>query len=135
MADLLATQVMQREYIKASVFTPRMAGPTMTLEEFADLELADAKRREQSTQQGPGEDPNPGPRKYKQLEADGDEVRSTEAAQQLACSPYPSPCGTNADSQQDNQGLVDAATAEDREWDRFKEANPRGWGNKMGKRC
>ena len=94
---------MQREYVKASVFTPRMAGPTMTLEEFADRELADASLRDEAQQHQ-----EQGPRRYRQLEADGEE---------------------------DNAELVDAATCEDRDWDAFKEANPRGWGNKMGKRC
>ena len=36
-----------RAGMRAEVFNPRMSGPTMTLEEFADLELADARRREE----------------------------------------------------------------------------------------
>ena len=38
------------------------------------------------------------------------------------------------DGDEDDNTLVDLATIEDRNWDDFKEANPRGWGNKMGKR-
>jgi immunoglobulin-binding protein 1 len=48
-----------------------------------------------------------GYRKYKQLEGDGDE---------------------------DNDELVEQATMKDREWDDWKDNNPRGIGNKMGKR-
>jgi hypothetical protein len=35
---------------------------------------------------------------------------------------------------EDNKELVDQATMADREWDDWKESNPKGWGNKMGKR-
>lgn len=36
--------------------------------------------------------------------------------------------------EEDDMALVDEATRQDREWDAFKEANPKGWGNKQGKR-
>lgn len=36
--------------------------------------------------------------------------------------------------EEDDADLVDEATVQDREWDAFKEANPKGWGNKAGKR-
>ncbi len=39
-----------------------------------------------------------------------------------------------ADGEEDDGALVDQATIKDREWDSWKEENPRGWGNKMGKR-
>ena len=39
-----------------------------------------------------------------------------------------------ADGEEDDSALVDQATVKDREWDSWKEENPRGWGNKMGKR-
>eukprot|EP01041_Mallomonas_annulata_P011663 gene11663-24429_t len=39
-----------------------------------------------------------------------------------------------ASGEEDETVLVDQATIKDREWDEFKEDNPRGWGNKMGKR-
>ena len=38
------------------------------------------------------------------------------------------------DGDEDNLDLIDQATLADREWDAFKEANPRGWGNKANKR-
>jgi immunoglobulin-binding protein 1 len=38
------------------------------------------------------------------------------------------------DGMEDNIDLVDASAMLDREWDKFKDANPRGSGNKMGDR-
>lgn len=46
------------------------------------------------------------PRRYAQLEADGDE---------------------------DNEALVEESAYRDRAWDNFKDDNPRGSGNKAGK--
>ncbi len=42
-----------RETIKATVFGSSIAPPSMTLEEFAELELADARRREEAQQSAP----------------------------------------------------------------------------------
>ena len=39
-----------------------------------------------------------------------------------------------ADGQEEDLKLVDQATIKDREWDAWKEENPRGSGNRMGKR-
>ncbi len=39
-----------------------------------------------------------------------------------------------AAGEEDDMALVDEATVEDRAWDKFKEENPKGWGNKAGKR-
>ena len=39
-----------------------------------------------------------------------------------------------AEGLEDDAELVDKATDADRDWDTFKEANPKGWGNKHGKR-
>ena len=94
--------IMTKEVIRANVFESRMAKPTMTLEEFADIEVANAIAREQA--QLDAEQPI---RRYNQLVADGDE---------------------------DKEELVDQATEKDREWDDWKDNNPRGWGNKMNKR-
>lgn len=94
--------VMTKEVIRANVFQSRMAQPTMTLEEFADIEVANAIAREQAQQDSEGPI-----RRYNQLVADGDE---------------------------DDEELVDQATQKDREWDDWKDNNPRGWGNKMNKR-
>jgi len=94
--------VMTKEIIRANVFQSRIAQPTMTLEEFADIEVANAIAREQAQQDAEGPI-----RRYNQLVADGDE---------------------------DDEELVDQATQKDREWDDWKDNNPRGWGNKMNKR-
>ena len=39
-----------------------------------------------------------------------------------------------ADGDEDSADLVEQAALRDREWDAWKEDNPRGSGNKMGKR-
>ncbi len=88
--------------MKATVFGPGIAPPTISLEEFADMEKEAAEARAKQQADAPK-----GPRKYAQLELDGDE---------------------------DDLDLVDEATMEDRRWDDWKDDNPRGWGNKMGKR-
>lgn len=77
----------------------------MTLEEFAELEMLRAKEREEKEREHAQE--NPTNRRYNQLVADGDE---------------------------DNLDLVDESAKYDREWDDWKDNNPRGSGNKMGKR-
>lgn len=38
------------------------------------------------------------------------------------------------DGEEDNDELLDEATMADRAWDDWKDNNPKGWGNKMGKR-
>lgn len=97
--------VLTRDTVRATVFEPRMKGPTMTLEEFADIERAQAEER--SRREAEAQSNAPDTRRSHQLVADGDE---------------------------DNIDLVDKAIMEDRKWDAFKEENPRGWGNKAGKR-
>eukprot|EP01031_Cornospumella_fuschlensis_P030560 gene30560-36933_t len=94
--------IMSRDTVKAQVFGDRIAPPTMSLEEFADLEMQQALEREQRQQEGDG-----ATKRYQQLLQEGLE---------------------------DDADLVDAATVKDREWDDWKDNNPRGWGNKMGKR-
>ena len=91
-----------RETVKATVFGPGVPPPTISLEEFADMEKAAAEDRAKRQAEAPK-----GPRRYNQLVADGDE---------------------------DDLDLVDEAILEDRKWDDWKDENPRGWGNKMGKR-
>ena len=102
--------LMNRETVRAHVFVPSMEGPSMTLEEFGDMEKADAieraKRQAENEISGKGADTENLTRRYENLVADGDE---------------------------DVERLVDAATINDRDWDTFKEANPKGWGNKAGK--
>eukprot|EP01036_Dinobryon_divergens_P028950 gene28950-37977_t len=96
--------VVSREHFIGGVFTPRMAAPSMTLEEFGDLQLLELQQRQLQQQQAPQDAP---PKRYKQLAEEGEE---------------------------DEADLVDQATMKDREWDNWKDNNPRGWGNKMGKR-
>jgi len=60
--------VSRKEQIKAGVFQPGHRQPTMSLEEFADMEVADALARAQRQKDAP-----PPPRRIKQLEDDGDE--------------------------------------------------------------
>ena len=102
--------LMNKETVRANVFVPSMEGPSMTLEEFGDLEKADAieraRRQAENEISGKGADTENLSRRYDNLVADGDE---------------------------DVERLVDAATINDRDWDAFKEANPKGWGNKAGK--
>ena len=78
----------------------------MTLEELGELERKQAIEREARQKSSEAEQKN-APRRYDQLVKDGLE---------------------------DNADLVDASAQLDRDWDDFKDANPRGWGNKMGDR-
>ncbi|KAG6619275.1 tor signaling pathway regulator [Phytophthora cinnamomi] len=59
---------MRRETIRSGVFKPGHRLPTMSLEEYADRELADAQERQKREQEAPQ-----GPRRYDQLVEDGDE--------------------------------------------------------------
>ena len=78
----------------------------MSLEQLAEKEVREAIERE--AKQKAAEDlAKAGPRRYDQLVKDGME---------------------------DNQELVDASAKLDREWDDWKDDNPRGSGNKMGDR-
>lgn len=101
-----------REQVKSSVFRPRMSAPTMSLEEFGELEYARAMergRREQE-REASTDAAERDSRNYNQLVADGDE---------------------------DNEELVDAAVEKDRRWDAWKEESSQHWrgaGNKANKR-
>ena len=107
--DVISGEMLaSRETIRAEVFSPRMAPPSMTLVEFADLELADAldrQRREANPDKAIR--PENDTRRMKHLEEEGLE---------------------------DDYALLDAAVERDRVWDDWREANPRGSGNKMNKR-
>ena len=83
----------------------------MTLEQFADIEVAAALKRETFSAASAAaaatathKDPT---RRYEQLERDGDE---------------------------DDAAAVERAAANDRAWDDWREDNPKGSGNKLGKR-
>jgi len=97
---------MTREEIRNGVFRPSWNQPTMTLQELGDREVADALAREASQKESEAL-AMLAPRRYDRLVRDGME---------------------------DNADLVDASAVLDRDWDEFREANPRGSGNKMGER-
>ncbi|RLN78202.1 hypothetical protein BBJ28_00015287 [Nothophytophthora sp. Chile5] len=59
---------MRRETVRSGVFQPGHRLPTMSLEEYADREVADAMERQKREQEAPQ-----GPRRYEQLVEDGDE--------------------------------------------------------------
>lgn len=95
--------IMQRDQIHGTVFGGGIAPPTMSLEAYADRQMADAMARQQAENQAE----EGVVRRQKDLERDGEE---------------------------DDLALSELATVKDREWDEFREENPKGWGNKMGKR-
>ncbi|RHY28979.1 hypothetical protein DYB32_005560 [Aphanomyces invadans] len=87
---------MKKEVIRGQVFQPGHRLPTMSLEEYADRELADALARQENEK------------------CDFVVVVARQ------------------DGDEDNLALVDDATMRDRAWDDWKDANPRGIGNKKG---
>lgn len=91
----------RKEDVRANVFKPTVALPTVTVEEFGEYELE--RMRNQQVKES---DPSSIRRRYDQLEMDGDE---------------------------DDEGLVEQAAHQDREWDDWKDMNPRGAGNKANK--
>lgn len=84
---------------------PSFGPPTMSLNEFADQEMARALAQEQASVLPEG---MAGPtRRYNELYEAGEE---------------------------DNEALVEEATLKDREWDNWKDENKKGSGNKANKR-
>ena len=102
---------MTRETVKANVFTPSMASPTVSLEEFAEQEVQAALQRETSAAQL---------RAQNQAQAGGDPTR--RYAQVLL------------DGDEDDEQAVERAALNDRAWDDWKEDNQKGSGNKANKR-
>mmetsp|Transcript_38887 Transcript_38887/g.58424 ORF Transcript_38887/g.58424 Transcript_38887/m.58424 type:complete len:406 (-) Transcript_38887:26-1243(-) len=96
----------KKEQIRSNVFKPSWNQPTMSLAELGDIERAQAIERSER-QKVAEADAKFAPRRYDELVRDGME---------------------------DNADLVDASAKLDREWDNFKDENPRGSGNKMGDR-
>jgi hypothetical protein len=92
----------RREQIRANVFRPGWNQPTMTLDELAEREVRAAEERAARQQEA---ESMSRPRRYEQLVKDGLE---------------------------DDADLVDASAKLDRQWDAFKDENPRGSGNKRG---
>ena len=103
--DPITNQLLfKKEVVQKTIFRPSWNQPTMSLSELAEKELADAKERAEWQKQSEEEQKNK-PRKYEYLVRDGLE---------------------------DDANLVDASAKIDREWDDWKDDNPRGSGNKMG---
>lgn len=98
--------IMQRQEIANQVFRPGWNQPTMTLEELGERERADAIQRAEQQKVAEAE-AKLRPRRYEQLVKDGME---------------------------DDERLVEASAKLDRDWDDWKEENPRGSGNKMSER-
>lgn len=98
--------IMQRQELTNQVFRPGWNQPTMSLEELAERERADAIQRAEQQKVAEAE-AKFRPRRYDQLVRDGME---------------------------DDDKLVEASAKLDREWDDWKEENPRGSGNKMSER-
>lgn len=96
----------RKEEVLSQVFRPGWNQPTMTLQELGELEMKQAMEREARQKVSEAEQMN-APRRYDLLVRDGLE---------------------------DNADLVDASAQLDRDWDKFKDENPRGSGNKMGDR-
>jgi immunoglobulin-binding protein 1 len=103
--DALTGQLLfRRQDIRSQTFRPSWNMPTLTLDEFAQRELADAAEREQRQTESEVYQKTQ-PRRYEQLVKDGME---------------------------DDPDLVEASAALDRAWDVFKDENPKGSGNKRG---
>ncbi|KAL7464811.1 hypothetical protein ACHAXS_010585 [Conticribra weissflogii] len=96
----------RRQQIADTVFRPHWNLPTMSLSELAERERAEAIQRGEAQKQAE-EQAKFRPRRYDQLVRDGME---------------------------DDDELVEASAKLDRDWDDWKEENPRGSGNKMSER-
>lgn len=94
----------RRDTARNQVFRRGWNQPTMTIEELAEREIADAMAREERQQMAQAQQQE-APRRYEQLVKDGMEDRAD---------------------------LVDASADLDRKWDDWKDENPRGSGNKRG---
>lgn len=94
----------RRDTARNEVFRRGWNQPTMSIEELAEREVADAMAREERQKQAE-EQQREAPRRYEQLVKDGLEDRAD---------------------------LVDASADLDRKWDDWKDENPRGSGNKRG---
>jgi immunoglobulin-binding protein 1 len=94
----------RKEEIQSQVFRAGWNQPTMSLEELGDREMAAAIERDERQKMAEAGRKHE-PRRYEQLVKD---------------------------EMDDDADLVDASAALDRNWDSFKDENPRGSGNKRG---
>ena len=100
--------ISSREHVKGSVFQPRMSKPTMSLEEYGDLQKSLALSREK-------DDSN-----------NHNQAQKFNSYEQLCLSGH-----------EDNEELVDQVILKERNWDDWKESSSKNWkgaGNKLGKR-
>lgn len=104
--DAMGQIQVKREEIRSKVFRPGWNQPTMSLEELGEREYKAAIEREARQKEAEANKMDE-PRRYEDLVRDGME---------------------------DNPDLVDASAKLDRDWDDWKDENPRGSGNKMGNR-
>lgn len=93
-----------REHAREQVFRRGWNQPNMTIEELAEHEVADAMARAERQKEAEAQQLE-APRRYEQLVKDG---------------------------QEDREDLVEASADLDRQWDDWKDENPRGSGNKRG---
>jgi immunoglobulin-binding protein 1 len=99
--------VMKREQVRSTVFRPDWNQPTMSLDDFAQLEIADALARSERQSELENTEDILRPKRYEQLVKEGKE---------------------------DDPTLVELSTDVDRRWDDWKDEHPKGSGNKMGDR-
>jgi immunoglobulin-binding protein 1 len=104
--DAVGQIQIKRDEVRSKVFRPGWNQPTMSLEELGEREYRQAMEREERQKQAESEQAKQ-PRRYEDLERDGME---------------------------DNAELVDASATLDRDWDDWKNENPRGSGNKHAMR-
>eukprot|EP00511_Aplanochytrium_stocchinoi_P000055 CAMPEP_0204823052 /NCGR_PEP_ID=MMETSP1346-20131115/1207_1 /ASSEMBLY_ACC=CAM_ASM_000771 /TAXON_ID=215587 /ORGANISM="Aplanochytrium stocchinoi, Strain GSBS06" /LENGTH=392 /DNA_ID=CAMNT_0051949585 /DNA_START=104 /DNA_END=1279 /DNA_ORIENTATION=+ len=90
----------KREVLKAGVFKPSWRQPTMSLEEYAKIEVADALEREKREA-------------MKTKEEEMEKIKSHNVIEQ---------------GLEDDIEIVDKATMNDRAWDDWKDDNPKGSG-------
>lgn len=96
----------KRDEIRSKVFQPGWSQPTMSLAELGEREYREAVEREQ-----------------RQKEAEAQRVFQPKRYEELV-----------KDGMEDNEELVEASAKLDRDWDDWKDQNPRGSGNKMANR-
>jgi len=96
----------RKEEVRSKVFQAGWNQPTMSLDELAQREVQDAMQRKEQADRAT-EMEKTTPKRYNDLVQEGLE---------------------------DNRDLVDESAKLDRDWDDWKDENPRGSGNKMGDR-
>jgi len=96
----------KRDEIRSKVFQPGWNQPTMSLEELGEREYREAMER--------GE---------RQKQAEAGRIHEPKRYEELL-----------KDGMEDNAELVEASAKLDRDWDEWKDQNPRGSGNKMANR-